>query len=122
MANKKTSVIVTRWQGSGHPTESAITRLLHKENLRPYMWDAKANQRQAVHSHGTHTVLYIVEGSLEVTLPEENLRVTLRAGDRIDIPPTVRHGTEVGSVGVKCAEATFANIKTASMTNINTPR
>ncbi len=120
MANKKTSVVVTRWQGSGYPTESAITRLLHKENLRPYMWDAKPNQRQAVHSHGTQTVLYIVEGSLEITLPEENLKVILRSGDRIDIPPTVRHGTAVGNNGVKCAEATFATVKSAA--GINTPR
>jgi quercetin dioxygenase-like cupin family protein len=111
MANKKTSVIVTRWQGSGHPTESAITRLLHKEELRPYMWDAKPNQRQAVHSHGTHTVLYVVEGALEVILPDENLSVILRSGDRIDIPPTVRHGTTVGNNGVKCAEATLATTK-----------
>lgn len=111
MANKKTSVIVTRWQGSGHPTESAITRLLHKEELRPYMWDAKPNQRQAVHSHGTHTVLYVVEGALEVILPDENLSVILRSGDRIDIPPTVRHGTTVGNNGVKCAEASLATTK-----------
>jgi quercetin dioxygenase-like cupin family protein len=111
MANKKPSVVVTRWQGGTHPSESVITRLLHKENLRPYMWEAKPNQRQAIHSHNTQTVLYVVEGTLDIILPDDNLQVQLRSGDRIDIPASVRHGTVVGKNGVKCAEANVALVR-----------
>lgn len=111
MANHKSSVIVTRWQGGTHPSQSVITRLLHKENLRPYIWDGKPNQRQAVHSHNTDTVLYVVEGWLEIHLPDHNLQVQLRPGDRIDIPATIRHSTIVGNHGVKCAEANVARIR-----------
>ncbi|MCL4252306.1 MAG: cupin domain-containing protein [Anaerolineae bacterium] len=111
MANKTPSVIVTRWQGGTHPSESVITRLLHKENLRPYMWDAKPNQRQAVHSHNTQTVLYVVSGLLEIHLPDDNLQVQLRSGDRIDIPANIRHSTIVGKNGARCAEANVALVR-----------
>jgi hypothetical protein len=32
----------------------------------------------------------------------------LRAGDRIDVPAGTRHGTIVGTNGVKCVEAAVA--------------
>jgi quercetin dioxygenase-like cupin family protein len=49
--------------------------------------------------------MYVVEGTLEVTLPDSNQRVKLRAGDRVEIPAGVRHGAIIGSSGAKCIEA-----------------
>jgi quercetin dioxygenase-like cupin family protein len=49
--------------------------------------------------------LYVVEGTLEITLPDTNQRVKLRGGDRVEIPAGIRHGTIVGSTGAKCVEA-----------------
>ena len=108
MALKQTAVQVTRWSGSQHPSVSSITRLMQKEGLRPYMWMNMPNHRYAVRSHGYNKVLYVVGGTLEIILPDSNQRVTLRAGDRIDIPAGVRHATHVGSNGARCVEAALS--------------
>lgn len=99
------TVRVTRWHGGQHPTFSIITREMKKEGLRPYMWVNTPNNRYGVRSHGYDKVLYVVEGTVEITLPDMNQRMNLRAGDRVDIPAGVRHGTTVGGTGAKCVEA-----------------
>ena len=101
----KATVTVTRWQGSQHPTVSAIIRIMKEQELRPYMWTNMPNHRYAVRSHNYDKVLYVLDGIVEVTLPDSNQRVKLRTGDRIDIPAGVRHGTNVGHKGAKCVEA-----------------
>lgn len=106
---KQASVCLTRWHGGQHPTFSAITREMKKEGLRPYMWENKANQRYGVRSHGYHKVLYVIEGQVEITLPDSNQRMNLRAGDRVDIPAGVRHGTIIGASGAKCVEAAMVS-------------
>jgi mannose-6-phosphate isomerase-like protein (cupin superfamily) len=113
MAVKQTSVRVVRWSESQHPSVSIINRLMHKDGLRPYLWNPTPNQRQPVRSHGYHKVLYVVEGSLEVILPESNERVTLRRGDRLEVPPGFRHGINVGASGAKCLEASLRRRATA---------
>lgn len=105
MPTKTATVTVTRWQGSQHPNMNNIMRLVKQEQLRPYMWTNMPNHRYAVRSHNYHKVLYVIEGTVEVTLPDSNQRVTLRTGDRIDIPAGIRHGTIVGRTGAKCVEA-----------------
>jgi mannose-6-phosphate isomerase-like protein (cupin superfamily) len=105
MAIEQSAVRVTRWTGGQHPTMSIISRNMQKEGLRPYQWDNMPNHRYAVRSHGYSKVMYVVEGILEITLPDSNQRVRLRAGDRVEIPAGVRHGAIVGSTGVKCVEA-----------------
>jgi len=99
------SVRVTRWHGGQHPTFSTITRQMKKEGLRPYMWVNAPNYRYGVRSHGYDKVLYVIEGVVEITLPDSNQRMTLRAGDRVDVPAGVRHGTIVGGNGARCVEA-----------------
>jgi quercetin dioxygenase-like cupin family protein len=81
---------------------------MKKEGLRPYMWDNMPNFRYGIRSHGYDKVLYVVEGSLEITLPDSNQRIRLKPGDRVDIPSGVRHGAIVGSSGAKCVEAALA--------------
>src|ERR1700742_1820885 len=105
MAIEQAAGRVTRWTGGQHPTLSVITRQMQKEGLRPYQWDNAANYRYAVRSHGYNKVVYVVEGQLELTLPDANQRLRLKAGDRVEIPAGVRHGAIVGSSGVKCVEA-----------------
>jgi quercetin dioxygenase-like cupin family protein len=105
MAIQQDAVRIIRWSGGQHPTLSAITRQMQKENLRPYVWDNTPNYRYAVRTHGYTKVMYVVEGIIEVTLPDSNQRVKLRAGDRVEIPAGVRHGAIIGSSGAKCVEA-----------------
>ncbi len=108
MAIKQTTAAqVQRWQGSQHPTLSTITKAMRAQGLRPYMWMNMANHRYAVRSHGYDKVLYVIDGSLEVTLPDSNQRIQLRAGDRINIAAGTRHGTIVGKTGAKCVEASY---------------
>jgi quercetin dioxygenase-like cupin family protein len=107
MAIRQATVAITRWQGSQHPTISTILRQMKEEGLRPYMWTNMPNHRYAVRSHNYNKVLYVIEGVVEITLPDSNQRVKLRSGDRIDIPAGVRHGTIIGSNGAKCVEASI---------------
>ena len=105
MALTEATVNITRWSGGQHPTLSNITSLMKKDGLRPYMWFNAPNHRYGVRSHGYGKVLYVVDGSVEIILPDSNLKIRLRAGDRIDIPAGVRHSTIVGNSGAKCVEA-----------------
>lgn len=108
MVEDQKSVQVRRWRGGQHPTLVAITQQMRDEGLRPYMWMNMANHRYAVRSHGYDKILYVIDGALEVILPDSNQRVRLRSGDRMDIPSGIRHGTIVGSSGAKCVEASLS--------------
>ncbi|HUN08997.1 MAG TPA: hypothetical protein PLQ56_20490 [Aggregatilineales bacterium] len=101
-------VKITRWRGSEHPTFSNITRQMKKEGLRPYMWTNMANHRYGVRSHGYDKVLYVVDGSIELSFPDLGQQLIMRPGDRVDVPAGVRHGTIVGNKGACCVEAAVA--------------
>ncbi|MEM9953837.1 MAG: cupin domain-containing protein [Chloroflexota bacterium] len=105
MPSKAQTVSIFRWKGSQHPSMMAIVAQMKEDGLRPYMWSNMPNHRYAVRSHNYDKVLYVIDGTVEVTLPDNNQRVTLKGGDRIDIPAGVRHGTIVGRKGAKCVEA-----------------
>ena len=98
-------IVVTRWRGGQHPSQQAIVRKMEEEGLRPYAWTNGPNFRYAIRSHGYGKVLYCVEGSLEINLPDMNQRVVLRSGDRIDLPHGVRHAMIIGSSGARCLES-----------------
>lgn len=108
MAINQSVIRVTRWTGGQHPTLSSITRQMQKEGLRPYQWNNTPNYRYPVRSHNYTKVVYVVEGTIEITAPEGNQRVRLRAGDRVDIPAGVRHGIIIGMGGATCVEAAAA--------------
>lgn len=105
MVISATGVKVTRWHGGQHPTHSVIIQLMQKEGLHPYRWQNSPNTRYAIRSHNYDKVLYVVSGSLELTLPDTNQRTAVGSGDRIDIPAGVRHGKHIGGGGVRCIEA-----------------
>ena len=117
MAVVQTMVKITRWQGGQHPTISNITRSMREEGLRPHTWINGANHRYAVRSHGYHKVLYVIDGVLDITLPDSNQQIRLRRGDRIDIPAGVRHGTLIGKSGARCIEASLGRRQTRTGAN-----
>ncbi len=98
-------VKLIRWRGAHHPTFQAITRQMEQEGLRPYAWTNGPNFRVAARSHGYAKVMYCVEGSVELYLPDGNQTFVLRPGDRIEVPPGVRHAAIVGPQGVRCVES-----------------
>jgi hypothetical protein len=107
---KTTSAEVTRWQGSQHPTTSLITRMMEKEGMRAYAWNGTPNKQFPTTSNNFHRILYIVAGSLEVNLPDENHRYTLKTGDRLIVPAGIRYSLIVGPQGADCLEAAVKRI------------
>lgn len=101
------SVKVTRWHGGQHPTLDNITRRMQDEGLRTYMWTNTPNFRYPVRSHGYDKTLYCLQGSLEISFPQTKRRVTLRAGDRVDVPRGVRYSTIIGPTGAQCIEGSL---------------
>lgn len=103
--NDRADVVrVLRWRGGSHPTEQAIRLQLGREGVQPYAWTQRANFRYPLRSHAHDKVLYCVEGSLEVILPDLNQRTVLRSGDRIELPRHVRYALIIGERGARCLE------------------
>jgi hypothetical protein len=95
---------IVRWRGGQHPTQENITLRLKEEGLRPYAWTSTPNFRYPSRSHGCPKTLFCVDGSLEITFTESMQRVTLRSGDRADLPRGVRYSVIVGPSGAQCIE------------------
>lgn len=96
---------VEQWTGESPPSETEIQRILKDQGLSGYRWSNSPGDTYGRHSHPFHKVIYIVRGSITFILPESSEKVTLNAGDRLDLPRDVIHAAEVGPQGVACLEA-----------------
>ena len=99
------NVIIIPWDATEPPSESAIRSILVEENLKPYAWGNNPGDVYQAHTHGYDKVIYVIQGSITFGLPEEDQRVTLRAGDRLELPAGTQHNAIVGENGVRCLEA-----------------
>ena len=99
------AIQVRNWSDPDLPTEAAIRRILAAEGLRPYAWSNGPGDVYSAHDHAYHKVIYVVEGSITFGLPGEGRRVTLNAGDRLELPAGIVHDAVVGPQGVVCLEA-----------------
>ncbi len=102
---QQSGISVTRWHGDTPPGEGEIRSRFEAEGLAPYAWSNAPGDVYGVHSHPYHKVIYVVRGSITFGLPDWGEHVELHAGDRLDLPPGVRHDAVVGSQGVLCLEA-----------------
>ena len=100
-----TSPQVTPWPDSTAPTESKLKQLCADEGLSPYTWSNSPHDVYAAHSHSYDKVIYVVRGSITFGLPELGEKLTLNAGDRLDLPAGVVHDAAVSAQGVSCLEA-----------------
>ena len=96
---------VTPWENSITPTQSSLLRLLAEEGLSSYSWSNGPFDVYAAHSHSYDKVIYVVQGSITFGLPELGKQLTLKTGDRLDLPAGVVHDANVGAQGVVCLEA-----------------
>lgn len=99
------TVNVIRWTENEPPTEATLRERMAREGLHPYRWGNAPHDVYGVHSHPYHKVIYVVRGSITFHLPETGEDITLRAGDRLELPAGVRHAATVGPQGVVCLEA-----------------
>lgn len=97
--------LVTPWSDSVPPTESALRRLCEEQGLHPYQWSNGPRDTYGAHSHSYAKVIYVVRGSITFGLPEEERKIELKAGDRLDLPAGTIHNAVVGAQGVVCLEA-----------------
>lgn len=94
----------TLWVEPEHPTQSALWQLMINEGLSPYSWSNGPFDIYAAHTHSYHKVIYVVAGHITFGLPEFGKQVTLKAGDRLDLPAGTIHDAQVGAQGVVCLE------------------
>ena len=104
---KTSSVTLIPWDSTGPPSEGIIRSILAEENLKPYAWGNNPGDVYQAHTHGYHKVIYVLQGSITFGLPEEGRQVTLKAGDRLELPAGTQHNAIVGKNGVRCLEAQY---------------
>jgi uncharacterized protein YjlB len=97
--------LVTPWSDSVPPTQSTLERILSEEGLSPYAWSNGPHDMYSMHTHSYNKVIYVVKGSITFGLPELGKKLTLKAGDRLDLPAGVVHDAVVGAEGILCLEA-----------------
>lgn len=97
--------LVTPWADPVTPTQSTLWHLMTNEGLNPYSWSNGPHDIYSAHSHAYNKVIYVVQGSITFGLPELGKQLTLKAGDRLDLPAGTVHDAVVGSQGVVCLEA-----------------
>jgi len=96
--------LVTPWSESAAPSQSTLRQLMVDEGLNPYSWSNGPFDVYAAHSHSYNKVIYVVQGSIIFGLPELDQQLTLKAGDRLDLPAGTVHEARVGAQGVVCLE------------------
>ena len=100
-----TTPLVTLWPDSTTPTESKLRQFCADEGLSPYPWSNGPHDVYSAHTHSYDKVIYVVRGSITFGLPELGQKLTLNAGDRLDLPAGTVHDAVVGPQGVLCLEA-----------------
>ena len=101
---KNNDVSVEPWPHPHPPTDAELRQLMAAEDLQPYLWSNAPGDTYAPHTHSYHKVIYVVYGSITFGLTSEGKQVSLKAGDRLDLPPNIMHDAQVGPEGVACLE------------------
>jgi cupin superfamily acireductone dioxygenase involved in methionine salvage len=88
----------------GHATrDDAVLAFAREGCSAPRAWSNGPGDVYGWHEHGFHKVLFCVAGS--IVFHTDDGDVELLAGDRLDLPPRIRHAATVGPGGCECVEA-----------------
>jgi len=86
-------------------SERCIAQLEKEGFEHIYEWQDTPGTVYEEHSHEGKVTLFVTEGSIELTLGSadspERTTITLRTGDRFDVPPRSPHSALVGPQGVQ---------------------
>lgn len=98
------AVVLRRWPHREPPAEEALSGALCDEGMEPLWWSNGPGDTYGPHTHDYHKVLYCSSGTITFTLSPTNERLTLGAGDRMDLPAGWEHAARVGPNGCRCVE------------------
>ncbi len=101
----KNVIHIEKWPHHHAPTEEELRHILINEGADPFIWSNEPGDIFAAHEHTYHKTVFIVSGSITYGFPIDGQPITLRAGDRLDLPAGVQHNAVVGPDGVVCLEA-----------------
>ncbi len=96
--------LLTPWPDSELPTRATLWQLMANEGLDPYSWSNGPLDIYSAHSHGCDKVIYVAQGSITFGLPQLGKSLTMKVGDRLDLPAGTVHDARVGAEGVVCLE------------------
>lgn len=103
---------IIRWNEPLPPQEQELRTRMQREDLSPYAWSNGPDDYYAPHTHSYEKVLYCVRGSIRFIIHTQHAPgesevedfVDLKPGDRMVLPPNIRHSAQVGPHGVTCLE------------------
>jgi mannose-6-phosphate isomerase-like protein (cupin superfamily) len=93
----------TRVERAVNGREGALRAFDDEGCSAPRSWANGPGDTYGRHEHAYHKVLFCLNGSITFHLDEGAL--TLRPGDRLDVPPGTSHSATVGPDGCACIEA-----------------
>ena len=87
--------------------EEVVQAAFDEAGLEPLAWSCPANAAYAVHDHPAAKLIFCTQGLITFTLHQDGkLReLTLKPGDRLDLPAQTGHSAVAGPEGVTCWEA-----------------
>ena len=87
--------------------ESKVQASFDAAQLTPMPWSSPPNASYGAHDHHAPKLLFCTQGLITFTLYQGGGRkeVTLKPGDRLDLPAHTQHSAVVGPDGVTCWEA-----------------
>jgi quercetin dioxygenase-like cupin family protein len=86
-------------------SQRELAARLRQEGLEPGAWSNGPGDVYGTHAHGYDKVLVCAAGEIDFGLPRRGEHVTLRVGDRLELPAGTAHDAAVGPEGVTCLEA-----------------
>ena len=92
-----------RWSRHYESAEEELQALLHAKNIEAERWAASEYEDFKPHTHKLDKQLWCVEGSIEFTIDAR--KVTLQAGDALELPANTIHEAKAGFSGCVCYES-----------------
>ncbi len=87
------------WEDPGRPHEALLRSRLSAAGYQVVKWSSEPATGYPPHVHIYPELLWLISGSLTVILPGEDRMIELTAGDRIEMPAGLVHGTMAGADG-----------------------
>ena len=95
---------VTHWEAANSPTEQLLMEIMQKQGLHPVTWSNGPGDTYSPRKHDYLRIIYVVRGTVTFIFPLLKQRITLIAGDRLELPSGIVHRVEIGHEGVTCVE------------------